>query len=61
MVDDDTVRHLVKKGRLPPKPVEMDDNTWQLVQQMCAIDPAQRIKLKIVAGHLNKIYQAEQE
>lgn len=61
MVDDESVRQLVQEGQLPLRPKELDEKVWRLVQQMCCKDPAQRLKLKLVAEQLNKIYLAEQE
>lgn len=34
-----TIRGNVKKGKLPPSPEGFEDDEWDLVERMCAMDP----------------------
>ncbi|EGZ28960.1 hypothetical protein PHYSODRAFT_373402, partial [Phytophthora sojae] len=45
---DAAVSYRVKRGELPPRPVEMNDWEWELVKRMCRFDPSSRISIDAV-------------
>lgn len=51
---DAAVKFHVKRGRLPPRPPGcfQEDGEWELVRDMCTLDPSQRISIILVIVRL---------
>ncbi|RLN60375.1 hypothetical protein BBJ28_00024896, partial [Nothophytophthora sp. Chile5] len=54
-IDDIAVNHYVTKGELPNRPAVLEDEEWDLVQQMCCSDPKQRLNIFSVVVRLTTI------
>lgn len=52
---DAAVKFHVKRGRLPPRPEQLNDDEWELVKRMCAFNPADRIGIDAVIDWLDSI------
>ncbi|GMF13583.1 unnamed protein product [Phytophthora lilii] len=50
--DPMAVRYNATHGILPSRPSACEDNMWDLVRRMCALEPAQRIKISTVVDEL---------
>lgn len=46
------IRHEVKQGLLPDKPGNFTDDQWRMVKEMCAFDPAERLKMAEIVAKL---------
>ncbi|GMF56758.1 unnamed protein product [Phytophthora fragariaefolia] len=51
-LDNFIVKYHATKGKLPAQPSSCRDNQWDLVKQMCAFEPEQRIKISTVVDRL---------
>lgn len=50
------VRYLVKKDNLPPRPAHVFTNAqWEMVEHMCASDPAKRLHILVVVQLLKQL------
>lgn len=56
-VPDAVVSFYAKKGRLPPRPKEMEDSEWKLIERMCCLDPTQRETIDAVVVHLSALIE----
>lgn len=54
---DAAVRFHVKRGRLPPRPLELEDDMWDLIKRMCCLDPSKRVTIDAVVAHLSSIIE----
>ncbi|RLN92282.1 hypothetical protein BBJ28_00022301 [Nothophytophthora sp. Chile5] len=54
-IDDIAVKYHVTKGELPNRPAVFEDEEWNLVQQMCCLDPKQRLNIVSVVVRLTAI------
>jgi serine/threonine protein kinase len=52
---DAAVAFHVKKGKLPPRPQELDDSEWRLIERMCCLNPAERVSIDAVVVHLSSL------
>ncbi|RLN88911.1 hypothetical protein BBJ28_00017214 [Nothophytophthora sp. Chile5] len=52
---DIAVKSNVTKGELPKRPAVFEDEEWDLVQQMCFLDPRQRLNIVSVVVRLTAI------
>ncbi|RLN77164.1 hypothetical protein BBJ28_00007115 [Nothophytophthora sp. Chile5] len=52
---DIAVKHHVTKGELPNRPAVFEDEEWDLVQQMCCLDPKQRLNIVSMVVRLTAI------
>ncbi|GMF09108.1 unnamed protein product [Phytophthora lilii] len=58
-IPDEAVKYEVTtRRRLPPQPREMNDDEWNLVQQMCQFNPESRIGVDTVVHRLYSIYSS---
>ncbi|EGZ20754.1 hypothetical protein PHYSODRAFT_379188, partial [Phytophthora sojae] len=48
VADRVVVKYHATHGTLPSRPTICEDGQWELIQRMCALDPAQRIKISTV-------------
>lgn len=56
---DAAVSYRVKRGELPPRPVEMNDWEWELVKRMCRFDPSSRISIDAVVSYISGFVATE--
>ncbi|KAG7381596.1 Leucine-rich repeat serine/threonine-protein kinase 2 [Phytophthora pseudosyringae] len=57
---DSAVRyHVVKMRALPPRPECLSDEQWELVEKMCAFEPAQRPEVALVVEKLKQFAEIE--
>ncbi|RLN31499.1 hypothetical protein BBJ28_00019633 [Nothophytophthora sp. Chile5] len=54
-IDDIAVNHYVTKGELPNRPAVLEDEEWDLVQEMCCFDPTLRLNIVSVVVRLTAI------
>lgn len=55
--DDLAVITSVKKGVLPTQPHEIADSEWQLIQQMCRLNPAERLTIDAVVVYISSVLE----
>ncbi|TYZ57296.1 hypothetical protein PybrP1_007560, partial [[Pythium] brassicae (nom. inval.)] len=61
-VSDDVVPVLLLAGRLPSRPAgHFRDDQWELIERMCAKDPARRLGLSLVIKKLRAFAALEQD
>lgn len=54
-LDNTVVKHRVRSGELPRRPLEFSDDQWQLVESMCKFDPNERMHLLVVVQRLKQL------
>ncbi|KAE9333018.1 hypothetical protein PF008_g14652 [Phytophthora fragariae] len=49
------MKYHATRGKLPGRPSICEDSQWELVERMCVLDPASRIKISTVVDELAKL------
>ncbi|KAE9015486.1 hypothetical protein PR003_g12095 [Phytophthora rubi] len=49
------MKYHATRGTLPGRPSICEDRQWELVERMCVLDPAKRIKISTVVDELEKL------
>lgn len=58
-LDDDSVRELLKHGKIPERPEDMPDEAWDLIVSMTNTDPTKRVSLAQVLALLKALADDE--
>ncbi|ETP27784.1 serine/threonine protein kinase [Phytophthora nicotianae P10297] len=48
----DAIKYHARRGELPSRPIICDDNHWDLIKRMCALNPGERIHISTVVDEL---------
>ncbi|KAG6949378.1 hypothetical protein JG688_00014655 [Phytophthora aleatoria] len=54
-LDNAVVKHRMRNGELPQRPLQFSDDQWQLVESMCKFDPRERMHLLVVVQKLRRL------
>ncbi|KAE9354776.1 hypothetical protein PR003_g3188 [Phytophthora rubi] len=55
VADRAAMKYHATRGKLPGRPSICEDSQWELVERMCVLDPASRIKISTVVDELAKL------
>ncbi|KAE8978531.1 hypothetical protein PF011_g23199 [Phytophthora fragariae] len=55
VADRAAMKYHATRGKLPGRPSICEDSEWELVERMCVLEPAKRIKISTVIDELEKL------